>query len=312
MSIERCVVVGGTHGNEYCGAFLARHWRDHPEELRRPGLDVEAVLANPEAHRLVRRYRDQDLNRCFAPKDLEAAAAGARPGVYEATRAVELKAQLLAGRDPAKVAIFDLHTTTANMGASVVVGKMTPFNASLAAWLQRDDPEVRVYRWVEEGTEPGFLSGVCDNGFNVEVGPVPNGVLRADMVELSRSLVARCLDFVGRWNGGERFAELELTLFEHREHVDFPRDASGAPSGFVHAERQDRDWQPLSPGDPLFQTFTGETLRYEGPAGRVPVFINECAYYEKHIALTLTERVVRRVGELAPAIEGPRASPSAG
>ena len=33
-------------------------------------------------------------------------------------------------------------------------------------------------------------------------------------------------------------------------------------------------------------------IRYQGPSGRVPVFINEAAYGEKGIALSLTEREV--------------------
>ena len=43
-------------------------------------------------------------------------------------------------------------------------------------------------------------------------------------------------------------------------------------------------------GDPLFLKADGRKIRYDGPSGRVPVFINEAAYGEKGIALSLTER----------------------
>ena len=43
-------------------------------------------------------------------------------------------------------------------------------------------------------------------------------------------------------------------------------------------------------GDPLFLKADGRKIRYDGPSGRVPVFINEAAYGENGIALSLTER----------------------
>lgn len=61
---------------------------------------------------------------------------------------------------------------------------------------------------------------------------------------------------------------------------------------------QDQDFCLLHPEDPLFQTFSGETLRYKGKEPLYPFFINECAYYEKSIALSLARK--RRV--MVPAI----------
>ncbi len=65
----------------------------------------------------------------------------------------------------------------------------------------------------------------------------------------------------------------------------------------LHPERLGRDWQPLRQGDPLFLDGEGATLAYVPPTGledRVvwPVFINEAAYGEKGIALSLTQREV--------------------
>lgn len=53
---------------------------------------------------------------------------------------------------------------------------------------------------------------------------------------------------------------------------------------------QDQDFCLLHPEDPLFQTFSGETLRYKGKEPLYPFFINECAYYEKSIALSLARK----------------------
>lgn len=53
---------------------------------------------------------------------------------------------------------------------------------------------------------------------------------------------------------------------------------------------QDNDFKLLRPGDPMFLTFSGETLKYEGEE-LYPFFINECAYYEKKIAFHLSEKI---------------------
>lgn len=53
---------------------------------------------------------------------------------------------------------------------------------------------------------------------------------------------------------------------------------------------QDQDFGLLHPEDPLFQTFSGETLTYKGKEPLYPFFVNECAYYEKSIALSLARK----------------------
>lgn len=53
---------------------------------------------------------------------------------------------------------------------------------------------------------------------------------------------------------------------------------------------QDCDWEPLNPGDPMFQTFDGKTIHYQGSGAVYPTFINEAAYYEKQQAFVTTRR----------------------
>ncbi|MEQ2212830.1 hypothetical protein XENOCAPTIV_005587 [Xenoophorus captivus] len=60
--------------------------------------------------------------------------------------------------------------------------------------------------------------------------------------------------------------------------------------GVQHMLDWDRDFCLLHPGDPLFQTFSGETLTYKGNEPLYPFFINECAYYEKGIAVSLARK----------------------
>lgn len=53
---------------------------------------------------------------------------------------------------------------------------------------------------------------------------------------------------------------------------------------------QDNDFKLLKAGDPIFQTFSGKTVKYEGEE-LYPFFVNECAYYEKKIAFHLAKKV---------------------
>ncbi len=58
----------------------------------------------------------------------------------------------------------------------------------------------------------------------------------------------------------------------------------------IHPQLQFRDYEALHPGDLMFLTFDGRAIAYEGESTVYPVFINEAAYYEKGVAMCLTEK----------------------
>ena len=84
-----------------------------------------------------------------------------------------------------------------------------------------------------------------------------------------------------------------LQVHLHQGSLDLPRQSNGTPLAALHPQRQHRDWQPLQPGDQLFWQLDGAAQRYQSealalsPEARWPVFINEAAYGEKGIALSL-------------------------
>ena len=127
-------------------------------------------------------------------------------------------------------------------------------------------------------------------GLVIEVGPVPQGVRRHDIVQQTQLALQAVFQAIADVLCGAARYPRQLVVHRHLRSLDLPRDQAGEAAALVHPQLQDRDWIPLRSGDPLFITAQGETLGFEGPDGAIPVFINEAAYAEKAIALSLTSR----------------------
>jgi len=79
--------------------------------------------------------------------------------------------------------------------------------------------------------------------------------------------------------------------FQFVETLKLPENERGELTAMIHPDRQDSDYQPIEPGDPLFITLDGETLVYQGSRTLYGAFINEAAYYDEHIGLSLMGKV---------------------
>lgn len=308
--LRRVAVTGGTHGNEMSGVCLAQHWLRAPGELQRPSFSAMPVLANPAATAACRRYMDRDLNRTFTNTVLTARAHPDDP--YEVTRARELN-QLLGPMASGRAFDFvlDLHNTTANMGTCLIVDTAhNVFAMHLYRHLQMLSPELpcRVILYQLPKEESGSLGSVAKNGIALELGPQPQGVLRADLFTRMRALVAAALDFIQLFNQGTAFPAFEMEAYRVLRGMDFPRTEAGDLAGTVHPQLQDRDFEPLRPGAPIFQMFSGEDVLYEGGSTVYPIFINEAGYYDKGIAFLQTEKLAFSV----PALSMPAPDPTPG
>lgn len=283
-------IIGGTHGNELTGIFLLRRWQTANEEIQRPSLEVATLLGNPRAFKHNRRYIDNDLNRRFALSDL----ADLEQASYEETRAQAVNAVLgPKGDAPQTDFIFDLHTTTSNMGITLVLQSLDALHFDIAAYIQQHIPEAVIFSFIRPPQENNYICSVARyGGLIIEVGPTPQGVLRADIFEKTRRALLAGLDFLELRNQG-RVTDLPETLeaFEFIEKLSFPTDAAGQRIGMIHEAVQDRDYQPLHPGDPLFRTVDGGVVHYQGETTVYPCFINEAAYYDQNHALSLMRKV---------------------
>ncbi|KAG8122587.1 hypothetical protein E2320_018076 [Naja naja] len=124
----------------------------------------------------------------------------------------------------------------------------------------------------------------------VEVGPQPQGVLRADILDKMRTIVRHGLDFVAKFNAGQEFPPCTIETYKLLEKVDYPRNAKNEIMAVIHPNLQDQDWQPLNPGDPIFLTLEGKAIAYDGEVTVYPTFVNEAAYYEKQQAFVTTSK----------------------
>ncbi|WBA10031.1 aspartoacylase [Salinivibrio kushneri] len=278
-------IVGGTHGNEFSGIYALKQWLSNPAITARDSFSTEHIFANPSAYSANKRYVDCDLNRQFDPKLL----ADYSLANYEESRAKALNQQLGPKGDPRVDFIIDLHNTTSNMGPTLILLTLDTFNKQLAAYVSERMPDAVIL--VEDHIEPiqhAFLCSVGKQGVIVEVGPQPQSVLRHDVMESMQEMTTHILDFVHLFNIDKVPAlPKSVTAYRYKETLHLPQNERGERIGMVHQHVQDKDFQPIKPGDPLFMCFDGSELTWQGDYTAYPHFINEAAYYDNNIAMSM-------------------------
>ncbi|MBW4618231.1 MAG: aspartoacylase [Cyanosarcina radialis HA8281-LM2] len=286
-TIKNVAIVGGTHGNEFTGVYLVKKFDRLPHLIQRSSLEVSTLFANPKAFEVNRRYIDRDLNRCFLRQDLENPTFSS----YEDRQAKIINQKLGKKGAPKVDFIIDLHSTTANMKLTIILTTSHPFNLGLGAYLSCINPLVKICL-LRSGVDSHVLSSICELGCVIEVGAIAQGVLNATLFQQTEALIQSILDYLEAHNQGRPLpVPSELTCYRYLEAIDYPRNEQGELQGMIHPHLQFKDYEPLNPGDPMFLTFDGEAIAYEGKSTVYPIFINEAAYYEKGIAMCLTERV---------------------
>jgi aspartoacylase len=290
MQAPRVLVLAATHGNERNGGWLLESWRQQPSGLNNSGLELVLEIGNPAAYRANRRYLDRDLNRSFVPELLADPACDQR----EILRARELLGEYGPTGSLPAVAVLDLHSTTSSMGNCLVVYGRRPADLALAAAIQAR-LGLPIYLHEGDAAQRGFLVEGWPCGLVIEVGPVPQGVIEPRLCRQSQLALEAALEALASAGQARLSQPPWLVVHRHRASLDLPRDGGGWPLACMHPQRQGRDWQPMGPGDLLFRTAAGAAISYEPPAGLEgqqvwPVFINEAAYGEKRIALSLTSR----------------------
>ncbi|KJF98058.1 aspartoacylase [Photobacterium leiognathi] len=288
--IKNVAVVGGTHGNEFSGIYLLKKWQSTPQSLVRESFSVETVFANPKAFDENKRYVDHDLNRQFGLHDL----ANFELASYEQSRAKALNEQIGPKGNAKSDFIIDLHNTTSNMGPSLILLQSDQFNRQLGAYVKEKMPDaVVVFEDHTSVDDHLFVCSIAKQGVIIEVGPQPQSVIRQDVLDWMEDMTGHILDFVHLYNTNEIPVLADsYDAYRYEETLKLPVDEQGERIGMVHKSVQDNDFEPLNPGDPIFTLFDGTEIFWEGDYVAYPHFINEAAYYDNNLAMSLGKKIV--------------------
>lgn len=272
--MKKVLVFGGTHGNEWTGVFVVQKFA---ETLRAkyPALDVEFIFANPEAHKVGKRFKDEDLNRAFQFLN------ESRPESFEHNRARELRDKILA--QPCFV--IDLHTTTSNMGNTLIVTDYNP----LVLWVSKEVAANVAGTRVIGSPDPNkkYLASQVTSSLMIEVGPVANNVIEPVVLEGTVALLDGLLRAISEAPANPSG---EIELFVEVQDVKYPVDEKGQLSAYIHSGFQGKDFTRLTGKYAPFRSFSGDEITYQIEGERYPIFINEAAYYPQQLAFTLCEK----------------------
>mmetsp|Transcript_4100 Transcript_4100/g.9774 ORF Transcript_4100/g.9774 Transcript_4100/m.9774 type:complete len:377 (-) Transcript_4100:55-1185(-) len=309
--IRSVAVVGGTHGNEYTGVFCVKALeRQLQKTTRKYPFEVSTLIGNPEAYKANRRFVDEDLNRQFSGAALAATSSASKSGLsVEQQRAQEIDELLgpkFGDEPPAMDFIVDLHTTTTNMHTTLIVGQGDPLATQAAAYVMNACRKknlkvcIVLHTHSSQKARPN-LASIAPHSFTIEVGPVPQGVLRHDKVEETQEALDSVLEYLKR-NQEEPEKVLEelkqcypngripcyrsapaLRQGEMSAKLVWPSDPDNEnfPQWLVHKDVQDQDFKEIETGDPLFVNLDGDVIPYDGSHGSpiLVMFVNEGGYY---------------------------------
>lgn len=280
--LSNVAITGGTHGNELVGIRLVRHWKSNTSHVTRQSFKTHLALNNIPAIEKCVRYIDNDLNRCFSNKEVVATGNG-----YEVKIAHEIKEWIATNNIDFHV---DLHNTTANTGALLILtptAAQSMLNLQILAKLRCSfNFPIRVLSFAGKSLGGGILE-IAGCGFGFENGPVPHGTLKADLFKQTSNVTCKVLDIIEEFNQGVQLDEQELEVYEFERVMFFPKDGNGNVTAMIHGHLEGKDWVPVQKGDPLFMTFSGETILHEGDEEIIPTFINEASYMEKDVAFII-------------------------
>jgi len=298
MNISNVTIVGGTHGNELTGVYLVKYLKNNPTLLEKYQLDIQFLLANELAIEKNVRYVDQDLNRQFSNESLSLDL-----NYRESQRARDI--HRLIGTESVNQTdlIIDLHTTTTNMGLTLVITKDSEFHRRLVAYIQSTLPQVNIFFEPREQGSDSFLMSVAKHsGILIEVGPIAQGTLKQKVYEQTKEAVFACLDFIQNYNQKIKMdLPQSIGVYEFIKKVPFNVDIQGNITGMIHKDFEQSDYKQLKNGDPIFSLLSGETIKFERDEEQegtlTACFINEAAYYDKKFAYSLMKKIQLEIPE---------------
>lgn len=287
--IKQVLLVAGTHGNELSGIYLNKLIKEGMYGADRSTFAATSVIANPKAVEQNVRYLDTDLNRQFAVGDEESGSDLAEQAVARqfAERYANREQQL----------IVDVHNTTSNMGATLILLSNDAFYQKMGAYVKQRMPEANIlFEDRKPWDEQPYLCTAGDRGVMIEVGAQAHGSLKFDTLNLMKQMLTLVLDYVENHNLNQVKALQDYSAFFYVEEVNVPLGPDGMRVATVHPAICGRDFEAVKQGEPLLATFFGYDIYWEREQDIYPHFINESAYAKANIAMALAEKRLVSVG----------------
>jgi len=290
-SIKHVTLVGGTHGNEITGIECLKHWQEPKDKA----FKLSRLLANTRAADEHKRFIDKDLNRCFSDLTLNDSGSAA---AWEVQRAKQIIAQLNNPAEPTDF-VIDLHTTTSNMGITLIFEHANWLTYTILDHVQSHLPNVRLmYEPAPTNGYSQYLISAAPLGMMIEVGPVAQNLLSATSFEQTVQALDLVMEAIGQYNRAitttpsqmvNNTEDYLLEVFQASEMIHFPVDGHGQAQAYTHPDFQNQDFMALEKGMPIFKYYEGSEELYQGQTC-YPVFINEAAYYNQQLAFTCTNK----------------------
>jgi aspartoacylase len=283
MKINKLLVSGGVHGNEYTGIYIINRLKKYP--LKAKTFEIIPLLSNPEAFKLSKRYKDQDLNRSFSTEDLNNLSLN----TYEDQRAREIN-QTYGFKSGSPVDfLVDFHTTTANLGKTIITDGRSPFVNKLCAYLVEQIDGLRVIK--HQSITDVAINNIAPMSLTIEIGAVHTSVYDTKAIEITTEILNEIIKFVEMANC-DNLPELKnCKAYEPFKAIAFPRDDDGNINAVIHDNINGNDFKLINERDPVFELMDGSVQLLDEPGEWYPIFVNESAYYEKDIAFYLTREI---------------------
>ena len=290
MTLKKILIVSGTHGNEINPVWAVNQFSQKKKTIEKD-IEYKYIIGNPLAVERGCRYIDNDLNRSFnsIKKNFDSS-------IYEFNRANFLFEKFgCDGSDPCDIAI-DLHTTTANMGTSIVMYGRRIKDFCLAALLQHKFG-LPIYLHEKDLKQTGFLVEAWPCGLVLEIGSVAQNFYDPKIINRFLIIINSLRDEINKLKNNQIKLPKGLVVHVHQGSIDYPREKNGNINALIHPERMNQDWKPVKKGDPLFIDIEGKTKTYIEEETIWPVFIGEVAYKEKNIAMSFTKKEVVSISD---------------
>ena len=285
MTLKKILIVSGTHGNEINPVWAVNQFRKQKNTIDY-NIEYKYIIGNPLAYERGCRYIDNDLNRSF-----DLIKNNCNNSAYEIGRANFLVEKFgVNGSEPCEIAI-DLHTTTANMGTSIVMYGRREKDFCLASLLQHKFG-LPIYLHEKDKKQTGFLVEAWPCGLVIEIGSVAQNFYDPKIINRFLIIISSLRDEINKLKNNQIQLPKGLIVHVHQGSIDYPREKNGNINALIHPERINKDWKPIKKGYPLFMDMEGNTKTYRGHDTIWPVFIGEVAYKEKNIAMSYTKKEV--------------------